>query len=111
MCTGQADIERTREALAALCLNVATMLPRRQEQRTTPRYPRRRAGEVIFGALETAVPCVIWDLSDGGARLGVALPLAELPRTFTLSSLKDASVHGKCEVVWTDTRFVGVKFL
>ncbi len=110
MCTGQADIERTREAFAALCLNVATVLPRRQEQQT-PRYPRRRAGKSFFGALETAVPWVIWDLSDGGARLGVALPLAELRRTFTLSSLKEGSVHGKCEVVWTDTRFVGVKFL
>ena len=87
------------------------MLPRRREQRRSPRYPRRRAAEVIFGALEPPVPCVIWDLSDGGARLTVARPLADLPRIFTLLFFKDGSVQRKCEVVWTDTRFVGVKFI
>jgi hypothetical protein len=87
------------------------MLPRRQEQRKKPRYPRRRAAQVVFGALEPPVPCVIWDISDGGARLAVARPLADLPRIFTLSFFKDASLQRKCEVVWTDSRFVGVKFI
>jgi hypothetical protein len=42
------------------------------------------------------VPCVIWDISGGGARLAVGHSLADLPHD--------------CEVVWTDARFVGVKF-
>ncbi len=87
------------------------MLPRHREQRKSPRQPRRRAAEVILDTLESPVPCVIWDLSDGGARLAVAHPLADLPRTFILSFFKDGSVQRNCEVVWTDTRFVGVKFI
>ena len=87
------------------------MLPLRQEQRRTSRSPRRRAAQVIFGDSETPVPCVIWDLSDGGARLAIARSLADLPRIFTLSFFGDASLQRTCEVVWTDTRFVGVKFV
>jgi PilZ domain len=53
---------------------------------------------------------VIWDISEGGARLAVALPLADLPNHFILVLRKDRSVQKHCEVVWTDKRFVGVKF-
>ena len=87
------------------------MLPRRQEKRKSSRRPMRRAAEVIFGAHKPPVCCVIWDMSDGGARLAVAHPLADLPRTFTLSLFKDAHVQRNCEVVWIDTRYVGVKFI
>jgi c-di-GMP-binding flagellar brake protein YcgR len=85
------------------------VLERRQEKRKSLRYPKRRAGEVIFGAHERPVRCVIWDISDGGARLAVARPLEELPPTFTLVLFKD--VQRDCQVVWTDARFVGVKFV
>ena len=71
----------------------------------------RRAAEIILGEHEPPVRCVIWDISDGGARLAVAYPLASLPRTFTLALYKDASVQRHCEVVWIDTKYVGVKFL
>jgi hypothetical protein len=81
----------------------------RQEQRKGVRYPRRRAAEVIFGENEPPISCVIWDISDSGARLAVARPRAELPRTFTLVLLK--GVQRNCQVVWTHTRFVGVKFI
>jgi c-di-GMP-binding flagellar brake protein YcgR len=88
------------------------VLQRRQEKRKSFRYPKRRAAEVIFGAHEPPVRCVIWDISDGGARLAVARPLAELPPTFTLVLFKDnASAQRDCQVVWTDARFVGVKFV
>ena len=56
------------------------------------------------------MPCVIWDISDGGARLAVGHSLTDLPRHFTLNLFKDGSVRRDCEVVWTDTKFVGVKF-
>ena len=87
------------------------MLPRRLDQRKSLRRPMRRAAEVIFGAHMPAVRCVIWDMSEGGARLAVAHPLANLPRTFTLVMFKGDRVHRNCEVVWTDARYVGVKFV
>lgn len=89
----------------------ATMLARSQEKRKNHRRPMRRAAEIIFGGQEPPVRCVIWDISDGGARLAVAYPLACLPRTFTLALYEDASVRRQCEVIWIDTKYVGVKFL
>jgi hypothetical protein len=87
------------------------MLPKPQEHRKSPRRLMRRDAEIAFGAQEPPVRCVIWDISDGGARLSVALPLANLPPTFTLVMFKDASVRRDCEVVWTDTQYVGIKFI
>jgi hypothetical protein len=86
------------------------MLQARLDQRKGSRRPARRAAEVIFGAHEPAVRCVIWDISDGGARLALARPLADLPPTFTLVLSKDIA-RRNCQVVWTDTRYVGVRFI
>jgi PilZ domain len=83
---------------------------RKSEKRMTLRRPARRAATVTFGAEKPPVTCVIWDISEGGARLAVAHPLATLPHHFTLILFKDGSVRRDCEVVWTDARFVGVKF-
>jgi hypothetical protein len=87
------------------------MRPLFQEKRKKPRRHMRRAAELTFGALGSPIPCVIWDISDGGARLAVACPLADLPRVFTMVLFKGAKVHRKCQVVWKDARFVGVKFI
>ena len=86
------------------------MLARRREERKSLRSPLRHAAEVIFGADASPVRCVIWDMSDGGGRLAIAHALADLPPTFTLSLFK-GSLQRNCEVVWTDARFVGVKFV
>jgi hypothetical protein len=87
------------------------MLARSGEQRKSLRRFTRRAGVVSFRAGKPSVPCVIWDVSEGGARLAVAHPLAELPHHFTLHLFKDGSVQRYCEVIWMDRRFVGVKFV
>lgn len=86
------------------------MLTRYQEHRTGARRFTRRVVTVSIGARKQLVTCVIWDLSEGGARLAIALPLADLPHHFVLVLRKDRSVQRHCEVVWSDTRFVGVKF-
>ena len=80
-------------------------------QRKTSRRPVRRAAAVVFGERGLPIPCVIWDISDGGARLAVAHSLATLPNNFTLVLCKNGLVQRKCEIVWTDARFVGVKFV
>jgi hypothetical protein len=86
------------------------MPQRRQDQRKGLRRPSRRAAEVIFGAHEPAARCVICDMSDGGARLALVRPRVDLPSTFTLVLSKDTA-RRNCQVVWTDKRYVGVKFI
>jgi hypothetical protein len=86
------------------------MLTRYREDRKSVRHFRRRGATVSLSAEKPSVDCVIWDISEGGARLAVALPLADLPHQFTLKLFKDGSVQRNCQVVWMDKRFVGVKF-
>jgi hypothetical protein len=86
------------------------MLARSREQRKSLRRFTRRAATLNFDGGTRSVPCVIWDISDGGARLAVGLPLADLPHQFTLNIFADGSVQRNCEMVWIDKRFVGVKF-
>jgi PilZ domain len=87
------------------------MLPRSLDKRKTLRLGTRRFAEVQFGTSESSVRCVVWDISDGGARLAIARPLMNLPPRFRLSLGRDGRDQRNCEVVWTDTRFVGVRFL
>jgi hypothetical protein len=87
------------------------MLASHQDKRKARRRRMRRAAEVFFGAAELPMACVIWDISAGGARLAVAHPTMHLPRRFTLSIGKVGPERRKCEVVWTDARFVGVRFV
>ena len=86
------------------------MLARLPEARKTFRRPARRAATLRFGPKTPLVTCVIWDISKSGARLAVAHPLATLPHHFSLNLYKNGNVKWDCEVVWTDRRFVGVKF-
>ena len=70
----------------------------------------RRDAQLIFEGHKQAICCVIHDISNDGARLSFTAPLAVLPRTCTLVLFKD-SVQRDCELVWSDRRFVGVKFI
>jgi hypothetical protein len=86
------------------------MLLQRRDQRKARRRPMRRAALVAFTAVGKPFPCVVWDMSDGGARLAIACPTADVPPEFYLILTSDGSVRRTCEVVWKSTRFVGVKF-
>jgi PilZ domain len=88
------------------------MLPKRgRESRKSQRRWTRRSAEAVFGANKKSIPCAIIDISSGGARLGIAHPSAILPRTFTLVLFEDGSLQRDCEVMWTDGRQAGVKFV
>ena len=87
------------------------MLAQKRRYRKQSRRPLHRGAAVVLQAAWTPVRCVVWDISDGGARLAISYPTAELPRSFTLLLTKDATVRRNCEVVWTDERFVGVRFV
>jgi hypothetical protein len=58
-------------------MDEAAMLRQPHEKRKRLRRPIRRAAEVIFSANTPPVRCVIWDLSDGGARLAIAHPITD----------------------------------
>jgi hypothetical protein len=81
----------------------------RRDKRKAKRRPMRRTAEVLLGPNEPSTLCVIWDMSETGARLAVPRPLLNLPPRFTL--LLEGKVQRKCEVVWTDARYVGVRFV
>jgi len=80
-----------------------------RDKRKARRRPMRRTAEVLFGPNEPPILCVIWDMSESGARLAAARPLLHFPPRFTL--FLDGKVQRKCEVVWTDARYVGVRFV
>lgn len=71
----------------------------------------RRAAELAAGGKSDRIRCRILDMSDGGARLAISAPVPVLPRTFTLVLFKDATLQRDCELVWTDGRYIGVRFI
>lgn len=87
------------------------MVVRPAEQRKSPRHAMHRAAEIIVGENVEPLRCRISDMSETGARLSLASPVANIPHNFTLVLFKDASVRRDCELVWADRRYVGIKFL
>ena len=65
------------------------MLARSRDSRKSARRWMRRDAQVILEAFEQPIRCTVHDLSDGGARLSFAGPLADLPSAFTLALFKD----------------------
>lgn len=88
-----------------------TLLVAKRDYRKQKRQPLRRDASLVLDAARSPVRCVIWDISNSGARLAIANQATEMPRSFTLLLTKDATVRRICEVVWTDRRFIGVKFV
>jgi hypothetical protein len=54
--------------------------------------------------------CVIWNISEGGAKIAIADP-AELPEKFTLLLSEHEPGGSRCRIVWRSAGEVGVKFL
>ena len=86
------------------------MLARPRESRKSVRRWMRRHAHLLIEGHEQTISCLVHDISNGGARLSFTAPQAVLPRTFTLVLFKD-SVQRNCELVWSDRRFVGIKFI
>ena len=54
--------------------------------------------------------CVLWDVSEGGARLTVASK-AKIPDEFTLTLTRDALNGTSCRVVWRLREQIGIQFV
>jgi len=53
---------------------------------------------------------VLWDVSDGGARLSVAQPEA-LPGTVTITLKRDDTVGTVCRIAWRNQDQIGIEFV
>jgi len=80
----------------------------RLEQRLSPRRNVTIEAQVVFGAGQKRVDCIIRNISDGGAKLEVAR-VSVLPNTFDLV-IGDKAIQ-PCRVAWRALREVGVEFL
>jgi len=81
-----------------------------KKRRQARRQPVRRAAWVSLGKDQPAVACVLWDISQAGARLRAALRSADLaPGSFL--SLTIGKEQRNCRVAWSRNGFVGVEFV
>src|SRR6266849_1975067 len=83
---------------------------RQRDLRKTQRKPKRQAAWISYGGTRTPIPCVIWDLSDEGARLASGR-LNILPALFTLNLTRDGKSSRLCRVVWRKKPHLGVRFV
>lgn len=86
------------------------MLAHGREERRSKRTPRRNAAWIGVADNAQRIPCVLWDLSEGGARLA-APRAATLPSAFKLLMTNDGQTHRLCRVVWRKGRQLGVQFV
>ena len=82
----------------------------RREQRKAKRTHRRQAAWVVLDGGMAKIPCVLWDISEGGARIAAAHGGA-LPDVFGLFLSKDGKSRRFCQVVWRRGRQLGVRFV
>jgi hypothetical protein len=77
-------------------------------RRNTGRRKTLRSAKIIFNKKQSVIDCFVRDLSDTGAKLGVA-DLVAVPRNFTLV-FNDGSTR-QCERVRAHGQEIGVRFL
>jgi hypothetical protein len=94
--------------IATIALGVSHMVERAREKRRRRRVPTRRAALIKSSDDPKATRCVVWDLSEAGARL--AAPYAnKLPPVFTL--VDAVEIPRVCRIVWRKGPLVGVQFV
>jgi hypothetical protein len=77
--------------------------------RTSKRKKLRYPAWISYGGDPTPIPCMLWDVSDGGARITAAHSNI-LPDTFTLALSQNGKTH-LCRVVWRKKPHVGIQFI
>lgn len=78
------------------------------EKRQSRRSRARLAASIRIEDDGPGFPCVVWDISERGAKVAAARPLL-VPERFTL--VFSAAVHRLCQIIWRDEKFVGVRFI
>jgi hypothetical protein len=83
---------------------------RGREHRRAKRLPKRNAAWIGLADGATQIPCVLWDISESGARIA-APRMKGLPAAFNLLLNKDGSAQRVCRVVWRNNSYMGVQFV
>jgi PilZ domain len=78
------------------------------EHRRATRNRTYKAGRIAFGGRRAVITCLIRDLSDSGACLGVESPIG-IPDLFNLV-FDSGEPSRMCQVVWRTATRVGVEF-
>jgi PilZ domain len=86
------------------------MPERGREQRKSKRTQRRNAAWIVLSRDGARIPCVLWDISDGGARIAAARASA-LPDVFCLLLTANGKSRYFCRVVWRKNGQIGVAFI
>ena len=85
------------------------MQQRTTEKRGGTRSRMLKGGVIAFSGRHATIPCVVRDMSDGGARLQVAQG-SSIPDTFELIVELDG-LEVPCQVAWRKPHEIGVSFL
>jgi hypothetical protein len=80
------------------------------EQRETVRRVVRLGATIVGADNSVLAPCLMADVSPGGARLIVQSPAA-LPDRFALVLSRDGGLRRECAVAWRSNNALGVEFL
>jgi hypothetical protein len=78
------------------------------EKRLSPRRNVSIEAAIVYGGGTQWIPCIIRDLSDGGAKLEVD-KVAGIPNSFDLIAPRHRP-HS-CRVAWRSLRELGVQFM
>ena len=94
-----------------LCSGVRMTLFRKwRERRKQPRTTAIATAWIDAGYGQPPLVCVLWDISEGGARLALAAP-DKLPEQFSLLALRGDRIGVRCRVIWRSPEQVGLQFL
>jgi hypothetical protein len=77
------------------------------------KHPRKTIIDTAWIASQDGTPprvCVVWDISQGGARLTLASDEA-LPDQFILLESRGDTNGRRCRVVWRSPEHIGIQFL
>jgi PilZ domain len=77
------------------------------------KFPRKTVIDTAWIDADDGTPphvCVLWDISEGGARLTLASHKA-LPDKFILRKTRDDANGKRCVVVWRSPEEIGIRFL
>jgi hypothetical protein len=77
------------------------------------KFPRKTVIDTAWIDTGDGTPlhvCVLWDISEGGARLSLASHKT-LPNKFILRKTRDDASGRRCVVVWRSPEEIGIRFL
>lgn len=81
----------------------------RREQRLSPRRNTMIEALIVFNGGRSFEPCIIRNLSDGGAKIEVYKAVSTIPNSFDLVVPGNKPVS--CRVAWRAMKEMGIQFI